>query len=147
MPRNKEDIHIHMAEDDEDDRLIFQEAMAEARVGNKITFSLDGQDLIDLLRRQGTFSGNTDPLPDIILLDLNMPRMDGREALQIIKADPLLKRIPVLILTTSKAEADIYTTYNEGANSFITKPVSFQGLVEAINTITDYWVNIVKLPD
>ena len=147
MSRKKEDIHIHMAEDDEDDRLMFKEAMQESRVANKITFSVDGQDLIDFLRREGPHKTSSEPMPDLILLDLNMPRMDGREALQIIKSDPDLKRIPVLILTTSKAESDIHSTYNEGANSFITKPVSFQGLVGAIHTITDYWIDIVKLPD
>ncbi len=147
MTKNKEDIRIHMAEDDEDDRLMFKEAMEEARVTNAITFSVDGQDLMEFLRREGAYADRTEPLPDLILLDLNMPRMDGREALQQIKADPDLKRIPVVILTTSKAEEDIYSTYNEGANSFITKPVSFHGLVGAINALTSYWVDIVKLPE
>ena len=147
MAKNNEDIHIHMAEDDEDDRLMFKEAMEEARVSNKITFSVDGQDLVEFLRREGKYEGLTDPLPDLILLDLNMPRKDGREALQEIKSDPALRRIPIVILTTSKAEEDIHSTYDVGANSFISKPVSFEGLVDAIKSMTNYWIDIVKLPE
>ena len=139
---------ILMAEDDPDDRVLTREAMESAHVANDLRFVNDGQYLMDYLRREGDYAGpDVDaPMPGIILLDLNMPRMDGREALAEIKADPELKKIPVVVLTTSKAEEDIVRTYDLGVNSFITKPVTFTGLVEVMQTWSRYWFEIVDLP-
>ena len=139
---------ILMAEDDPDDRVLTREAMESAHVANDLRFVNDGQYLMDYLRREGDYAGQDvdAPMPGIILLDLNMPRMDGREALAEIKADPELKKIPVVVLTTSKAEEDIAKTYDLGVNSFITKPVTFTGLVEAMQAWSRYWFEIVDLP-
>jgi CheY-like chemotaxis protein len=140
-------IVILMADDDEDDRLMTREAFKEARLDNELRFVEDGEELLDYLRHRGKYSNPDDaPCPGLILLDLNMPRKDGREALEEIKADPNLKRIPIVVLTTSKAEEDIYRTYDLGVNSYITKPVSFEGLVEIVLSLTQYWFKIVKLP-
>jgi CheY-like chemotaxis protein len=140
-------IVILMADDDEDDRLMTREAFKEARLDNELRFVEDGEELLDYLRYRGKYSNPDDaPCPGLILLDLNMPRKDGREALEEIKADPNLKRIPIVVLTTSKAEEDIYRTYDLGVNSYITKPVSFEGLVEIVLSLTQYWFKIVKLP-
>jgi len=140
-------IHILMAEDDADDRMLVAEAFEEKRVVNSLAFVEDGEELLDYLNRRGKY-GDLEkfPRPDIILLDLNMPRMDGREALKIIKADPKLRGIPVIVLTTSQAEQDILMSYDLGASSFITKPVTFEGLAEALGALDKYWVQIVKLP-
>jgi two-component system, response regulator len=140
---------ILLAEDDPDDRELTREAMETAEATNELRFVEDGQDLLDYLRRQGDYEGSDAeaPWPGIILLDLNMPRMDGREALGEIKADPELRQIPVVILTTSKADEDITTSYKLGANSFITKPVTFGGLVEVMQTWSQYWIDTVDLPD
>jgi CheY-like chemotaxis protein len=140
-------ITILMAEDDPDDRLLVEEAFEESRLANDLYFVKDGIELLNYLRRQGKYiSPETAPFPDLILLDLNMPRMDGREALEEIKADPRLKRIPVVVLTTSQAEEDILRSYDIGASGFVSKPVSFEGLVEVIKALSIYWVQIVKLP-
>jgi len=126
-------IHILMAEDDADDRMLVAEAFEEKRVVNSLAFVEDGEELLDYLNRRGKY-GDLEkfPRPDIMLLDLNLPRMDGREALKIIKADPKLRGIPVIVLTTSQAEQDILMSYDLGASSFITKPVTFEGLAEAL---------------
>jgi CheY-like chemotaxis protein len=139
---------ILLAEDDPEDRELTKEAMAESHLANEIRFVTDGQDLMDYLRREGEYkgSGADVPTPGIILLDLNMPRMDGREALAEIKGDPDLRQIPVVVLTTSKAEEDIVGTYDLGVNSFITKPVTFAALVEVMQTWSRYWFEIVDLP-
>jgi len=138
---------ILMAEDDKDDQLITQKALRENRVANPLVMVEDGEMLMEYLRHEGKFSGTPPaPLPCFILLDLNMPRMDGREALKLIKADEKLKKIPVVILTTSKAEEDIIRSYNTGANSYITKPVTFEGLVNVIRSLKTYWLEIVDLP-
>ena len=140
-------ITILMAEDDPDDRLLTKQAFKEQRVANDLHFVEDGEDLMDYLRHQGKYVGiAAHPRPGLILLDLNMPRKDGREALAEIKADPVLRRIPVIILTTSKAEEDILRSYDIGANSYITKPVSFAGLAAAIKILGEYWFEIVELP-
>jgi len=140
-------ITILMAEDDADDRLLAKDAFQESHVANDLHFVEDGVELLDYLHRQGVYTDLADaPIPDLILLDLNMPRKDGREALQEIKADPRLRRIPVVVLTTSKAEEDVLRSYNIGAASFITKPVTFEALVEIVKGLGDYWVQIVKLP-
>ncbi len=120
--------------------------MVESRLCNCMRFVEDGQELMDYLRREGRFAREEAPTPGLILLDLNMPRKDGRQALQEIKSDPALRRIPVVVLTTSKAEEDILRTYDLGANSFIAKPVTFERLVEIVRTLGLYWFNIVQLP-
>jgi CheY-like chemotaxis protein len=140
-------IVILLADDDEEDRMLTSDALTESRVTNDLRFVTDGDELLDYLYRRGNFSdAGSAPRPGLILLDLNMPRKDGREALREIKADPDLRRIPVIILTTSKAEEDIYRTYDLGANSFITKPVHFDALVEVMKEIGRYWIEIVELP-
>lgn len=142
-----ESIRILMADDDEDDRLLMQEAMDEVKLGNKIDFVEDGEELMQFLRREGKYKTlKGELMPGLILIDLNMPKKDGRQALKEIKSDPLLKRIPVSILTTSKAEEDVIRTYDLGVNSFLTKPVSFESLVAVMRTVTDYWLHIVRLP-
>ena len=148
MPYSKvKPITILMADDDEDDRLLTQDALAESRVLNELHFVEDGVELFEYLERKGKFEDkNSSPRPGLILLDLNMPRMDGREALETIKANPNLKGIPVVILTTSKQEEDMVKGYNLGAASYITKPVTFDGLVDLMKTLGKYWVEFVELP-
>jgi CheY-like chemotaxis protein len=140
-------VTILMADDDEDDRDLTREALQNSRLANEMRFVVDGQDLLDYLRREGRWSGpEVDaPRPGIILLDLNMPKKDGREALAEIKADHGLRSIPVVVLTTSKSEEDIFRTYDLGVSSFITKPVTFAGLVEAMKTFQRYWFELVEL--
>ncbi|MBT9317488.1 response regulator [Leptothoe spongobia] len=141
-------VIILMADDDEDDRLFTQEALAENRIVNDLYFVEDGEDLMDYLYQRGKYSEpGIAPRPTLILLDLNMPRKDGREALQEIKHDPELRSIPVVVLTTSKAEEDILRTYDLGASSFITKPVDFQSMVDIMENLGTYWFQIVHLPD
>jgi CheY-like chemotaxis protein len=138
---------ILMAEDDLDDRLLARRALNENYVANPLITVNNGEELLDYLYQKGKFSDPaTSPKPCFILLDLNMPKMDGREALKIIKEDEKLKDIPVVIMTTSKAEEDIFESYHEGANSFITKPVTFIGLVKVVKALKDYWLEIVELP-
>ena len=147
MSKNN-NIVILMADDDEDNQLMARDAFETNRLHNVLYFVKDGIELMDYLRRQGNFSDpSSSPRPGLILLDLNMPLMDGREALKEIKSDPELHSIPVVVLTTSKAEEDIIKTYEYGVNSFITKPVTFQGLVEAIKQNGIYWFEIVELHD
>ncbi len=139
-------ITILMADDDPDDRMLTRDALEEARLYNCLDFVEDGEQLLDYLHRRNAFAGLAgSPYPGLILLDLNMPKKDGREALKEIKADPDLRGIPIVVLTTSKAEEDILRTYDLGVNSFITKPVTFQGLVEVMKTLTRYWFEIVEL--
>ncbi len=143
-----EELLILMADDDEDDCLMAKEAFEEAHVVNELRFVHDGQELMDYLKRRGKYADPAvSPRPGLILLDLNMPRKDGREALKEIKADPELRSIPVVILTTSRAEEDILNTYSNGANSFITKPVTFEGLVKVIREIDQYWFKISIVPE
>lgn len=140
-------ITILMADDDPDDRLMAQNAFQVSHLANDLRFVVDGQELMDYLLRRDKFADPAlSPRPGLILLDLNMPRKDGREALAEIKADPELQTIPVVVLTTSKAEEDIYRSYAVGASSFITKPVSFEGLVDVVKTVSHYWFEIVILP-
>jgi len=147
MNHSGKPIVILLADDDEEDRMLAADALAASRVVNDLRFVEDGDDLLDYLYNRGRFSNAQEsPRPGLILLDLNMPRKDGREALREIKADPELRRIPIVVLTTSKAEEDIYRTYDLGANSFITKPVSFEGLVAVMRDIGRYWIEIVELP-
>jgi len=142
-------VVILMADDDEDDRELTRDALQNAHLANEMRFAVDGQDLLDYLLRQGRYTGAGDdvaPRPGIILLDLNMPKKDGREALAEIKANDDLRSIPIVVLTTSKAEEDIFRTYDLGVNSFITKPVTFTGLVEVMRTFQNYWFEMVELP-
>jgi CheY-like chemotaxis protein len=138
-----------MADDDADDRELTRDAMQNAHLANDMQFVVDGQDLLDYLRREGRWADEAipTPRPGIILLDLNMPKKDGREALAEMKADENLRSIPVVVLTTSRAEEDVFRTYELGVNSFITKPVTFAGLVEVMKTFQQYWLEIVELPD
>lgn len=140
-------VTILLAEDDDDDYFLTRQAFEEAHIANTLRRVCDGEELLDYLTRQGEFRAHEDaPSPALILLDLNMPRMDGREALRIIKSRPGLRHVPVVVLTTSKAEEDIIRSYQLGVNSFISKPVTFQGLVEAIKVLGRYWFEIVELP-
>ncbi len=148
MNRIKKSVPILIADDDEEDREMVRDALKESRLANNLHCVKDGEELMDYLHHRGKFEDPIkNPLPGLILLDLNMPRMDGREALREIKTDPRLRQIPVIVLTTSKAEEDIFRTYELGVNSFITKPVSFEDLVKVIKTLGNYWFDIVELPD
>ena len=138
---------ILMADDDADDRLLAKDALAECQLAGDLHFVENGEELLDYLHRRGNYTQLADsPRPGLILLDLNMPKKDGREALREIKADPALRKIPVVVLTTSKADTDIGRIYELGANSFISKPVSFESLVDVMKTIGRYWFEIVELP-
>jgi two-component system, response regulator len=137
-----------MADDDADDRQLTKEAFDEARLGNDLRFVEDGVELLDYMNRRGKFADPAQsPRPGLILLDLNMPRKDGREALRELKADPRFRSMRVVILTTSKAEEDIARTYELTATSYITKPVTFDALVDVVRTLGKYWLEIVELPD
>lgn len=141
-------IVILMADDDHEDCMLAKEALEESRLANVMRFVHDGEELLDYLYQRGTYAPPADaPRPGLILLDLNMPRMDGREALAILKADEKLRRIPVVVLTTSKAEEDVYRSYDLGANSYIAKPVTFDSMVELTRSLARYWFSIVLLPD
>lgn len=140
-------ITILVADDDADDRLLIKEAFEENRLANDLRFVENGEELIEYLTRDGKYKDRKNsPKPGLILLDLNMPKKDGREALKEIKNHPELRGIPVIVLTTSKAEEDIYRTYNLGVNSFITKPVTFESLVAITKDLSRYWFEIVELP-
>jgi CheY-like chemotaxis protein len=148
MPNNRNTpIVILVAEDDAEDQMLVKEAMEESRLSNHIHFVSDGEELLAYLRHEGPYADiRKYPRPGLILLDLNMPRKDGREAMKEIKTDPKLRVIPIVVLTTSKAEEDILRTYDLGVNSFITKPVSFSSLVNVMRTLGKYWFEIVELP-
>ena len=140
-------ITILIADDDPDDRELTRDALHECRLANDVHFVKDGEELMDYLHRRGEYTMLAHaPLPGLILLDLNMPRKDGREALKEIKANPDLRRVPIVVLTTSKAEEDILRTYDLGVNSYVTKPVTFESLVETIKVLGKYWFEIVELP-
>lgn len=148
LHRNKIPITILVCDDDEDDRLLTQQALEDAHVSNDVRFVEDGVELLDYLHQRGQFAGETGkaPRPGLILLDLNMPKMDGREVLKVIKSDPTMRDIPIVVLSTSRLDEDIVRSYQLGVNSFITKPVTFTGLVEAMNVLGRYWLEIVELP-
>ena len=147
MNINSKAITILYADDDPEDRMLLTDAWKESRVANELHMVEDGEQLMDYLNRRGKYAALAgSSLPGMILLDLNMPRKDGREALKEIKADPALRRIPVVVLTTSQAEEDIYRAYDLGVNSFILKPVTFKALVDVTQTIGRYWLEIVELP-
>jgi CheY-like chemotaxis protein len=138
---------IVMAEDDADDRLLVKDALTECEWDADLRFVENGEELLDYLLHQGKYKlAEQSPRPGLILLDLNMPRKDGREVLRDIRAHADLRRIPVVVLTTSKADTDIERIYELGANSFISKPVQFDGLVSVMRVLSEYWFKIVELP-
>jgi CheY-like chemotaxis protein len=147
MSAKSKRVTILMADDDPDDCMLAQDAFEEARLANELHFVSDGEELMEYLARRGRYvDAASAPRPGLILLDLNKPRKDGREALREIKSNPELRRIPVVVLTTSKAEEDILRSYDLGVNSFITKPVSFEGLVQLVKGLQHYWFELVELP-
>ncbi len=139
-------VPILMADDDADDRYLLKSAFEDCRLTNPLHFVEDGVQLMDYLLRKGAYSETGYPAPGLILLDLNMPRMDGREALRAIKTHPELKSIPVIILTTSKSDEEILNTYVSGANCFITKPVSFDELMGVVSSIGKFWLETASIP-
>lgn len=140
-------VVILLAEDDDDDYKLTREAFQESHVLNELHRVIDGEELMDYLYRRNAFRDPKNaPVPVLILLDLNMPKKDGRECLRDIKADTSLKVIPIVVLTTSKAEEDVFRSYELGVNSFIKKPVTFAGLVEAVRVLGRYWFEIVDIP-
>ena len=140
-------ITILVADDDAEDCMMIQEAFQESRLANGLRFVHDGEELMDYLYRRGAYADPADsPRPGLILLDLNMPRKDGREALEEVKAERTLRQIPVVVLTTSQAEEDIFRSYDLGVNSYITKPVTFTSLVDVVQALRQYWFEIVELP-
>ncbi|MEZ5944441.1 MAG: response regulator [Planctomycetaceae bacterium] len=148
MSDKRKAVTFLMADDDPDDRLLAQKALKEYQLSSGMKFVEDGEELMDYLLRRGRFEDpQTSPRPGVILLDLNMPKKDGRQALEEIKSDPVLRRIPVVVMTTSKAEEDVLRTYDLGVNAFITKPVTFQGLTEVMKVLSMFWFEVVRLPE
>jgi len=148
MNRTSHPVTILMADDDPDDRQLTREAFETSRLVNDLRFVEDGVELMDYLCRRNRYADPTlSPRPGLILLDLNMPKKDGRQALTEIKADPQLRNIRIVVMTTSKAEEDILRTYDLGASSYVTKPVTFAALVDVIATMGRYWLEIVELPN
>ena len=147
MIKDAKPIAILMADDDADDRVLTKEALEDARLVNDLRFVENGEELLEYLRRQGKYAPPADaPSPGLILLDLNMPRKDGRTVLKEMKEDPELRSIPVVVLTSSKADEDIYKSYDLGVNSYIVKPVTFEALVDILQTLEKYWFQIVEQP-
>jgi two-component system response regulator len=139
-------ITILMADDDPDDRELTREAFVESRLANDLRFVNDGEELLDYLYRRGKYTDPaTSPWPGVILLDLNMPKKDGREALQEIRSEPRFRGIRVVVMTTSKAEEDVVRSYDLSAASYITKPVTFERMVEVVKALGQYWLEIVEL--
>lgn len=148
MANGKRPITILIADDDEEDVMLSRDALKESRLANDLHIVKDGEELTDYLYRKGKYADpSTSPRPGLILLDLNMPKKDGREALREIKQDPELRRIPIVVLTVSDADEDIYESYDLGVNSYVKKPVTFESLVNVMKAIGMYWFQIVQLPD
>ena len=148
MTHGTKDVTVLVAEDDPDDRLMTKEAFAEAQLVNDLRFVENGEELMDYLKRRGKYADPaSSPRPALLLLDLNMPKKDGREALLEIKADPQLRQIRVVVLTTSRAAADVASAYEVSATSVITKPVKFESLVEIVRALGKYWLEVVELPN
>ena len=143
--REMKPIIILVVEDDPDDQFLTKEAIKESRIVNELYFVKDGTELLDFLHHKGEFAGDF-PIPDLILLDLNLPRMNGREALREIKSDQQLCQIPIVILSTSQSEEDVSECYKLGAGGFITKPVKYSDLIETMKTVGDYWFAAVRRP-
>jgi CheY-like chemotaxis protein len=147
MSKEWRPITLLLADDDPDDRMMIREALEEIRLANDLREVEDGQELMEYLRHEGKYADpGSSPRPGLVLLDLNMPRKDGREALQEIKSDPALRQIPIVVLTTSKAEEDIFRTFDLGVNSYITKAFTFESLVEIMRTLKRYWFEIGEIP-
>jgi CheY-like chemotaxis protein len=147
MTKPTQPIVILVADDDADDCMLLREAFDESRLANELHFVGNGEELMDYLHHRGGYAdAGAAPRPGLVLLDLNMPGKDGREALEEIKAEPCLRQIPIVVLTTSRAEEDIYRSYDLGVNSYITKPVTFESLVETVQMLGKYWFEIVELP-
>lgn len=139
-----EAIDILLVEDNEGDVHLTQEALKKAKVRNRVHTTVDGVEAMQFLRREGAFTNA--PRPDLVLLDLNLPNMDGREVLEAMKADPALRAIPVVVVTSSAAEQDIVQSYALNANCYVTKPVDLQQFLHVIGSVSDFWLQIVKLP-
>ncbi len=145
--QNQRSVAIVIAEDNEDDYLLTKLAFEENKILNPLYWVKDGQELLDYLQRKGEYNDDIKyPFPQLILLDLNMPRMNGKTALGLIKADPVLKRIPVIVLTTSAADEDILQSYDLGVSSYIRKPAENSDFVEMIRQFKTYWLDLVELP-
>jgi CheY-like chemotaxis protein len=142
---NGRPVEILLVEDNEGDIGLVEEVFEEGRINNNLNITEDGEEAMEFLRKEGEFANS--PRPDLILLDLNLPKKDGREVLEEIKEDENLRRIPVVVLTTSKAEKDILKSYDMHANSYITKPVDFDQFIKVIKSIEDFWLEVVKLPE
>jgi chemotaxis family two-component system response regulator Rcp1 len=137
-------IDILLVEDNEGDAVLTREALKRAKVRNRVHTTCDGVEAMQFLRREGAFADA--PRPDLVLLDLNLPNMDGREVLEAIKADPALRPIPIVVVTSSAAEQDIVRSYDLNANCYVTKPVDLQQFLHVIGSVGDFWLDIVKLP-
>ncbi|MDQ1620509.1 MAG: hypothetical protein QOE19_3078 [Actinomycetota bacterium] len=145
MPQPARQIEVLLVEDDPGDVLMTREAFQDYKVANRLHVVHDGADAMAFLRCEGDFAGA--PRPDLVLLDLNLPRMDGREVLQAIKSDAELASIPVVVLTTSEAEEDVLRSYSLHANAYVTKPVDFERFIEVVRQIDDFFVTVVRLPN
>jgi CheY-like chemotaxis protein len=143
-PWPSEPIEVLLVEDDPGDVLMTQEAFADYKIANRLTVVTNGEDAIAYMRKQGRFADA--PTPDLVLLDLNLPRRNGREVLRDIKSDAMLRRVPVVILTTSEAEEDVLASYDLHANAYVRKPVDFEQFVSAVRAIDDFFITVVKLP-
>ncbi|MBV8693138.1 MAG: response regulator [Actinobacteria bacterium] len=137
-------IEVLLVEDDPGDVLMTQEALADYKIANRVTVVTNGEDAIAYMRKEGRYADVT--TPDLVLLDLNLPRRDGREVLRDIKGDPDLRRVPVVVLTTSEAEEDVLASYNLHANAYVRKPVDFEQFVAAVRAIDDFFITVVRLP-
>lgn len=137
---------ILIADDDTDDRLFMDKALRQSGYTQNVQFVEDGEELMEYLRREGRYNEHNAPWPNLLILDLNMPRKNGFQALNEIKDDPKLRRLPVVVMTTSSADEDVLKTYNLGVNSFVTKPFNFNRLVEMVGALKTYWIDTVKLP-
>ncbi|WP_460979207.1 response regulator [Spirosoma knui] len=137
---------ILIADDDTDDRLFMDQALRQNGYTQAVHFVEDGEELMEYLRHQGRYNASNAPWPNLLILDLNMPRKNGFQALEEIKDDPKLRRLPVVVMTTSSADEDVVKTYNLGVNSFVTKPFNFNRLVEMVGALKTYWMDTVKLP-
>ena len=146
MHRKLTSTTILIADDDTDDRLFMERALRQSGYTQAIQFVEDGEELMDYLHRKGRYTDENAPWPDLLVLDLNMPRKNGFQALREIKEDIKLRRLPVVVMTTSSADEDIVKTYNLGVNSFVTKPFNFNRLVEMVGALKTYWMDTVKLP-
>lgn len=145
MTSNKA-VTLLLAEDDPDDRLLLRDAVEDQRLDAELMCVEDGEQLIDYLNQRGEFDSGNAPVPVLILMDLNMPKMGGREALTVIKSHPVFRSLPVVMLTTSSDRADVAESYRLGASGFIVKPSDYHALVRAVGSLADYWLSTVRLP-